>query len=234
MQQPKKVIGILGGAGPAATANFFLDIVGISQKKYNAEQDTDFPTVYLYNMPMDGFDETGFADPERVREQLLAGVKKIESWGADFITMPCNTIHHFIGDLRTAIQIPIVSIIESTVAEVKKNGYKKVGILSSTSTRHFGLYEHALKEQGVEIVAATNTEQKALDDIILAVMAGKQGAEEKAHMKDMAVRMHAEGAEAVVLGCTELPLAFTQTDTYIPVLNTIAILAERAVGEAYT
>ena len=133
--KPQKIIGILGGAGPLATAKFFSDVISICQTKYKAEQDTDFPIVYLYNMPMDGFDETGFSNPDLVKEQLICGVKKLESWGADFVVLPCNTIHHFVNEMRNEISIPIISIIESTISVVKNSGFNKIGVLSSASTR---------------------------------------------------------------------------------------------------
>ncbi len=232
-KKPQKNIGILGGSGAAATANFFSDLVDTAQKKYGAEQDTEFPRVFLYNAPLEGFNETGFEHPELVKKQLVIDVQKIESWGADFIVMPCNTIHYFIIEMRAAIKIPIISIIESTIQEIQKTPYKKIGLLSSTSTRVLKLYENALQEAGFEPILTTESEQKNLDAIILAVMAGKQGDTEVAMMKSAIERMKAEGAEAVILGCTELPLAITQTDTDVPLFNTIHLLVETALESTY-
>lgn len=234
MTKPNKIIGILGGMGPAATATFFSDVVAISQNQYHAEQDTDYPTMYLYNAPLDGFNETGFENPESVARQLVEDVRKIESWGADFIVIPCNTVHHFTSEMQAAISIPIVSIVEATVREVQKAGFRKVGVVSSTSTRSLKLYENALSASGVEIVHSTDAEQKSLDGVILAVMAGKQGDYEKDRMRSVIERMASEGAEGVVLGCTELPLAICQADTSVSLFNTIHILAEAAAQEAYS
>lgn len=232
-KKPTKKIGILGGAGPAATADFFTDIVKIAQNKYGAEQDTDFPEVILYNMGMDGFNETGFADSEAVKNQLIVGVKKLETWGADFVTLPCNTVHFFTKEMREAMSIPLISIVESTVLEIKNRGIKKVGIISSRSTRDLELYKKAIEGAGVETVVATDREQEILDTIVLQVMSGKQGLKETTEMKEMIDRMTNDGAEGIVLGCTELPLAITQNDSDIPLYNTIHILAERAVYESY-
>ena len=233
MKKPTKIIGILGGAGPAATANFFSDIVSISQKVYLAEQDTDFPVCYLYNMPMEGFDETGFSNPDLIKKQLIEGVKKIENWGADFIVIPCNTVHYFVEDMRSVLSIPILSIIESTVKEIKKIGYKKIGILSSASTRNLSLYEKSLKENGFETIITTNDEQKILDNIVLSVMSGGQSKKEIDLMNNIIKRMKNEGAESIILGCTELPLAITQKDSLLPLLNTIYILAKSTVDYSY-
>lgn len=232
--KPKKIIGILGGMGPATTASFFSDIVRISQEKYGAEQDTDFPRVYLYNTALEGFNETGFEDPALVKEQLIQDIKKIESWGADFIVMPCNTVHHFVDDLRNSIKIPIVCIIESTIDILKNIGYTKVGVISSASTRHLGLYENKLKNKNIEPILANDDEQKLLDMIILSVMTGKQGNSEKETMRKIIQRMKSDGAQTVVLGCTELPLAIDTTDEIeLNLLNTIKILAEKAVDYSF-
>lgn len=227
--QDKKIIGILGGMGPAATASFFADIIKISQQKYGAEQDTDFPKIYLYNTALEGFNETGFEKPDLVKKQLIDDVKKIEGWGADFIVMPCNTVHYFVNDLRESINIPIISIIESTISELKKLGYKKVGIVSSSSTRNLCLYEEKLKKENIDCLIANNDEQKLLDGVILTVMAGEQSEQEKNILKNIIKRMKNDGAETVILGCTELPLAIADNEGDLPLLNTIKILAEYTV-----
>jgi aspartate racemase len=231
--KPQKIIGILGGAGPLATANFFADIINICQTKYNAEQDTDFPIIYLYNMPMDGFDETGFADPELVKQQLVNGVKKLEEWGADFIVLPCNTIHYFVSEMRHAISIPIISIVESTITTVQKTGYNKIGVLSSASTRILELYKKPFEQLGLDVYTPSNADQEQTDAVVLSAMAGSQGDTEKDILTSIMQKMVASGAQGVILGCTELPLAISQADTHIPLFNTIHILAEYATDEAY-
>ncbi|MEY2671668.1 MAG: hypothetical protein RL687_85 [Candidatus Parcubacteria bacterium] len=233
IKKPTKKIGILGGAGPAATADFFNDVVRISQINYNAEQDTEFPEVILYNMPMEGFNETGFADPELVKEQLISGVQKIESWGADFIVLPCNTVHHFTKEMRESINIPIISIVESTVEKIKELGLSKIGILSSRSTKDLGLYKSALEKEDLVVFEVNEDEQLILDNIILKVMSGSQGEKEKIDMNRMIKRMTDLGAQCAILGCTELPLAINQSDSDVKLLNTIKILAEKSVDEAY-
>jgi len=231
--KPQKKIGILGGAGPLATAKFFSDLIGICQNKYKAEQDTDFPIIYLYNMPMDGFDETGFSDPILVKEQLIYGVKKLESWGADFIVLPCNTVHFFINEMRESILIPIISIIESTIKTVESSGYKKIGVLSSSSTRILGLYKKPFNSKGFDTFVINKKDQKKTDSVVLAAMAGVQGKKEINILKNIIQKMVSWGAQGVVLGCTELPLAISKKDTELPLFNTINILAEYAVDEAY-
>ncbi len=225
----KKIIGILGGMGPATTVSFFNDIVKISQHKYGAEQDTDFPNIYIFNTALEGFNETGFEDMTVVQDQLINDVRKLESWGAEFIVMPCNTVHHFIDELRKSINIPIISIIESTIDVVKKMGYQKVGVISSASTRNLGLYEKKLNEENINCIIVNDDEQKLLDNVILSVMKGKQSDIENKILHKIINRLKDAGADVVILGCTELPLAINESESVLPLLNTIKILAERSV-----
>jgi aspartate racemase len=231
--KPNKKIGVLGGAGPAATAKFFYDLIDIAQKKYKAEQDTDFPYIYLYNMPIEGFSETGFSNPDLVKKQLIAGVKKIEEWGADFVVLPCNTVHFFINEMRNAISIPILSIIEATIDEVKKKKYKKIGVLSSASTKTLALYKKPLEDNSISVLITSQEEQLLLDNIILAVMTGIQGIKEKEIMKSIIQRMKNEGAESIILGCTELPLAINQSESDITLISTISSLVDKTLKYSY-
>ena len=231
--KPSKKIGVLGGAGPAATAKFFSDLICVAQKKYGAVQDTDFPDIYLYNMPMKGFSETGFSDLNLVKKQLITGIKEIEKLGADFIVLPCNTVHFFINEMRDAINIPIISIIEVTIEEIKDKKYKKIGILSSTSTKILELYKKPIEKSNVSVLITSSEEQILLDKVVLAVMAGIQGSKEKEIMKIIIERMKNEGAEAIILGCTELPLAITQSDSNIPLISTISVLVDQTLDYSY-
>lgn len=231
--KPQKIIGILGGAGPLATAKFFSDVIDICQTKYKAEQDTDFPKIYLYNMPMDGFDETGFSDPNLVKKQLIYGVKTLENWGADFIVLPCNTIHYFIKEMRNSIKIPIISIIESTIKTVETSGFNKIGILSSSSTRILKLYSGPFNEKNFNTYIPSEKEQEKIDSVVLKAMGGTQGVKEIKILEKIMQKMLSKGAQGIILGCTELPLAISQKNTGIKLFNTINILAEYAVDKAY-
>ncbi|MFA7309839.1 MAG: amino acid racemase [Candidatus Paceibacterota bacterium] len=230
---PKEIIGILGGMGPAASAEFYRRIVDIAQHEYGADQDTDFPPMYLYNLPLSGFDETGFRHPDEVKKQLVAGVKKLAASGSDFIVIPCNTVHAFIADMQHAVEVPIVSIIDSVADETAARGLSTVGLLSSESTRRYQLYETALAERNVRVVSANDEEQGIANKIIHKVMAGTQGPTEVSALRTIIERFANEGAQAVILGCTELPLAIQQPDIHLPLLSSTDILAHAALTRVY-
>lgn len=229
----KKFIGILGGMGAAASADFYLRLVQIAQRDYGAEQDCDFPPMFIYNLPLIGFDETGFKDVAGVRNQLIAGIKKLGAAGSDFIVIPCNTVYYLYSDLQAASAVPIINIIEATVKAVKRAGYKKVGLLNSQSTRHYKLYESAFMRQGIETASAGDGEQKKVNEAILHVISGAQGQNDIRALQVIISRFKEAGAEAIILGCTELPLAITQGDCILPLFSSTNILAVAALDLAY-
>ena len=224
-----KNIGILGGMGAAASADFYRELVGILQKEHHAEQDSDFPPMFIYNLPLTGFDETGFANEALVKKQLLVGVQKLENAGSDFVVIPCNTVHHFEKDMREAITAPLLSIIEATVDEVEHRKFKKVGLLTSQSTRKYGLYETGLRKRGIDFLSVTDEEQKEINAVIHHVIGGTHGIQEVLDLHAVISRLQNEGAEAIILGCTGLPLAISQEQCPIPLLNSTHILAKAAI-----
>lgn len=228
----KKTIGILGGMGPVASANLYYKIIKIAQEKYRAEQDTDFPPMVIYNLPLVGFDETGFVNPALVKKQLIAGVKKLEQAGSDFIIIACNTVHYFYQEMQQSLKIPILSIIEETVKQVKLAGYKTIGVLGSESTNKFKLYQKALNNNGVKVLSATNSQQKIINKIILHIMSEKKDKYDIEFLKKIVNEFCRNGGQGVVLGCTELPLVIKQSDVGVKLFDSTEIIAEAALDYA--
>lgn len=228
----RKTIGILGGMGPEASAYFYGLLIKLAHRKYGAVQDTDFPPILIYNLPLFGFDETGITDKELVKKQLLEGVKKLESAGSDFIIIACNTVHSFYDLMQQSINIPILSIINETVNETISRGYKSVGVLSSESTNKMGLYSEKLRERGITVIDISAIDQDQLNKIILHVMAGQSGISDTTVAMGIINNLISKGAEAIILGCTELPLAIDQSASSVPVLNSNEIIVDRALSES--
>jgi aspartate racemase len=230
----KKTIGILGGMGPGASADLYQRIIVYAQKKYRAEQDYDYPPMIIYNLPLIGFSEMGFENPDIVKQQLIAGVKKLEQAGSDFIAIACNTVHYFYDDMQAAVNIPIINIMEATVARVREKNYGRVGVLCSESMNKLGLYQTVLANSAIESHLVDESKQKILNSVILHVMSGSQGPEQKEQIKKIIDDFTARGDEAIILGCTELPLAITQKDLDTKLFDSTQILAETVLEYAYS
>ncbi len=126
-----RTVGIIGGLGPKATSELYFKIIEKS-KKINK---INYPPIVIYSVPLSYKLEreiVNFGRDEAPLFDLLAeGVERLEKSGVDFITMPCNTAHFFIEKLRKIISLPILSIVDETVKEVKNQEFKKVGILAT-------------------------------------------------------------------------------------------------------
>jgi aspartate racemase len=229
MENKNKTIGVLGGMGPVASANLYIKIIKYAQDKYGAVQDFDYPSVIINSLPLLGFDETGIVDNDLVKTQLIEGVKKLEGAGCDLIIIGCNTVHIFFDEMQTAVKIPILNIIEETKKEVLKFGYKKVGLFASESTNKLKLYQERFQKDGMEVISANEQQQKILNTVIEHVMGGNQKIEDVIALKDVARQYMEQGAKAIVMGCTEIPLAINQSHTDIKLFDTIEIIVRSAV-----
>ena len=229
MTQKNKTIGVLGGMGPSASSNLYSKIIKYTQHEYGAVQDFDYPPIIIYSLPLFGFDETGIVDEKLVKKQLIEGVKKLESAGCDLIIIACNTVHSYFEEMQSAVKVPIFNIIEETEKRVVKFGYKKVGLFASESTNKLKLYQKRFANSNIEVISPDNEQQKILNRVIEHVMGGNQKSEDIIFLKDIARDYVRQGAEAIVMGCTEIPLAINQTHTDIKLFDTIEIIVQCAV-----
>lgn len=219
--------------GASASADFYQYLVRLSQSLYHAEQDHEFPPMMLYNLPLCGFDETGFQDIQDVKRQLIAGVQRLESAGSDFVVIPCNTVHLFADEMQSALSIPLVNILDAVADSVKSHDISHIGILCSESTKQYQLYEKAFHIRGIKTSSSTDDEQRAINQVIARVMSGTQGINETLTLSAIIDRYAREGAEAVCIGCTELPLALSNYKSEVLLFNSTSLLAEAALRVAY-
>lgn len=224
MKDNWKTIGILGGMGPEATAEFYRRIIGICQKDYGAKFDSDFPPIFIYNMPLPEI-VAKTDSRESVVGMIRFGIAKLESVGCDFISVPCNTVTYFLGDVRSKIKL--LTPVEEAYKEAKLRGIKRAGVLSTLTTARNRLFEKVFID--IEILQPSETEQRQINEIILRILAGWKDPKDKERLKIISKKLQEKGAQAVILGCTELPLLISQRDLDIEILDTLQILAENAV-----
>ncbi|MDO8639849.1 MAG: amino acid racemase [bacterium] len=129
-----KTVGIIGGLGPETTSEFYLDLVFSCAKK----DKTARPAIVIASVPLPYQIEEDLIlkseGMERYIPYLTAEAQRLEKAGADFIVMPCNSLHVFIEQIRKSVSIPVLSIVEETVKFLKKESMSKVGIVSTSAT----------------------------------------------------------------------------------------------------
>ena len=211
--------------GPEASCNLYFKIIKAAQEKHGAKQDTDYPPVVLYSLPLLGFDETGIVNETLVLTQLHKGIDTLNKAGCDFIVIPCNTVHYFIDELREQSKIPILSIIEETVKRIKTDNIEKIGLLASETTLNMGIYNKLFEEEKISFFTPRKEDYQKINQLVLEVMGGSVSE----CAKSQVINLVNGNVQGVVLGCTELPLTITQKDFTIPVYDTLQILAEAAL-----
>jgi len=221
---PKPIIGILGGMGPAASALFYTKLVKFCQDELGSVQDTDFPECIIYSKALAGFDETGIKDPQRVLTQLYNALSILVGAGCSFIVIPCNTVHLFINEMRGSCPIPILSIIEETGKRIAMQSVESVVLLASETTLSTALYQSNLHEQGIIFHQLADNSK-----ITLLIEQAMQGKISLMIKESVLKESEAFDSQAIVLGCTELPLAISQSDTSKKVFDSLQILVEQTV-----
>jgi aspartate racemase len=228
-----KVIGILGGMGPAATAELYSRLIRLCQVRYNSVQDKDYPKIMIYSLAPSGSDESGVANEEVLESEFIDGIHRLAVSGCEFVILPCNTAHYFLTKLKQHIAVPILSMTDETIKQVQRSGVKLVGILASEDAYRKEVYLKKLRDLGINVVLPTEVEKKKITRVILHVMSGKQDSSDKKILLTIIKRMKEKGAKGVIIGCTELPLVIKSKECPIKAFDTVDILAEATLKEAY-
>ena len=224
----KKTIGILGGMGPEATAYFFKLII----KSTKAEKDQEHIPVVIYSHPeVPPRTDAVLGEGPSPLPYLLEGVRVLKVAGADFIVMPCVTAHYFYNQVLAEVRVPFLNLVDETIlyALRKAPEMKKVGLISSTGTLKSRLFHEAFAKEGVEIVEPADEEQAQVMEAIFGkegIKAGFTSGKCKEIIHDTARALIRRGAEAVIAGCTEIPLVLKKGDIDVPLIEPLQILAE--------
>lgn len=225
----KKVIGIIGGMGPLATADLFKKIILHTR----ADRDQDHLRVLIdsnTNIP----DRTAAilqngADPV---PELTASAKGLAAQGADLLIMPCNTAHYFYDAVQSAVEIPVLHMIRLTARALEERGVKRAGLLATDGTVRTGIYQSCFQGSGIELATPSEEGQRAVMDMIYrGVKAGRRDYDASAARSAMASLLDG-GAETLILGCTELPLAVELYGLDYPVTDPTLELALGAIRAA--
>ncbi len=223
MNKKKNVIAILGGMGPQASAKLVEILIDKSIKDFAAKNGDDFPEIILDSIPIPDF----ISDPKNIKPVLAILSKRIKFLSKIDISsfaIACNTAHQLFDDLQAKTKTQIVSTINEVTVQVNKKKIVRVGLLASPSTLQFGLFDDAFKQFNIEVVHPTENQQKTLEKIIRRIIGGNILPSDQLKLILIADSLQRQGAQGIILGCTELPLIFPKQFT-IPIFNSLEILA---------
>ena len=220
-------IGVIGGMGPAATADYFSKLIAAT----GAKRDQDHLCILIDNNPR--VPDRNAAISGRGPSPgpaLAASAAGLERMGAGVITIACNTAHAFEDEIKAAIGVPFLSMIEATVDASLASGAERVGVLAADGCRRAQLYQRAYAARGVEALMLSDEAQGAFMQLIYRIKAGDIGMETRNAMKAHAIHLNARGAQAIVAACTEVPLALDADELAVPLINSTDALVARAVA----
>ena len=231
MKPGEKIIGILGGMGPEATADLFYRII----KATPVERDQDHIHVIIdSNSKIPDRTPAILGKGQNPLPLMIETGKNLEKAGADFIIMPCNTAHYFYNDLQAALYVPILHMIRLSAEYVSKNysDLKKIGLLATDGTLASNLYPNEYSKFGMQIIEPEKEHQKNVMDAIYIYI--KKGDLEKGGelLHSVSKELIKKGVEAVICGCTEVSLVLRDGDLSVPVFDPMQVLAEKAVKKA--
>lgn len=225
-----KTVGIIGGLGPETTSKFYLEVSLSCQDKNK----TNRPPMLIYSVPgLYLVEQKAIVEGrgENLYVPLLTDAAKIlESAGADFLVMPCNSLHEFINDIRDSVKIPVLSIVDETTRFLKREGIAKVGIISTSITLDKKLYENSFLTNGIEQVKPEKSQQARLGSLIYNLVSNKYTDEDRERLADIIDSFETRGIEHVILACTDLQLLQPQHQG-IKIFDTLKILSNATVQQ---
>ena len=232
----ERILGVLGGMGPLASAQFMARLTLLTP----AARDQDHIPAVLWSDPR---------VPDRTAAQagtgpdplpaLVRGLRALEGAGCGAIAIPCNTAHGWIDGMRAATTLPILHIVDAAIADLRRAGIPPgpVGVMGTAATLAMRLYQDRLEAAGWTYLQPTAAEMATCVSPGIAQVKANQVAEAYKPLAAIVTSLRDRGAGAVVLACTEIPLAIQAGPWQtlgVPVIDTIDALARAAIGWAHS
>jgi aspartate racemase len=214
-----KVLGVLGGMGPAATVAFLARVQALTP----AEGDADHIRIIADINPQVPDRNRAPDAAEKILGQMAM---RLRDAGAQVLAMPCNTAHAQAGGVKKA-GLPFIDMIAETTEVAAAGGAKKIGVLATPGGE--ALYTRSLQARGVKIVRLSGAAREGFMACVHAVKRGDTGEAPRAEMRRLAALLVAGGAEAVIAGCTEVPLLLGAEDVSVPLVDSAEVLAQACV-----
>lgn len=227
-----KTIGLIGGMSWESTVSYYRAVnEGIKSELGGLHS----AKIILYSVDFGEIAELMKKnDWNQIAVQLTEAAKKIESSGADFLMICTNTIHKIAPVIEENIEIPLLHIADATAEKIKEQGYGKVGLLGTSATMEMDFYKgRLLTEHKIDTVIPDKKDRETVHRVIFDELClGKIKESSQKKYIEIIEDLSAKGAEAVILGCTEIAMLVSQEDTKIPLLDTTQIHADMAVSKA--
>ena len=222
-----KILGILGGMGPNATALFYKKII----QKTSATCDQDHIPTLIYSNPKipDRTQNILEKTPNVVKKELIKSLTVLINANVSCIAIPCNTAHYWIKDLQKETQIPILNMIQETRLHIESKEINRVGIVGTLGTMKTQIYQKEFQKSSITLITPSKKEQSDIMEVITQIKNGNSLPELQQKMTPILTTLQESRASKIILGCTELPLLFEDLNIDF-VIDPMDILAEKSIN----
>ena len=226
-----KKIGILGGLSPESTAAYYEHITHSYVARYG---DCSYPEILIYSVNfqqyMDWQRQGRWAEATQAMADSLNALHRA---GADFGLISTNTMHMVFDEVQAKVDMPLLSIVETTAQAIRAANIRTVGLLGSVFTMRERFFRDGLKRAGIEMLVPEPEAHDRINEIIFGELCrGMIRQESRRVLEDIIEELSRRGADGIVLGCTEIPLMIKQENCRVPVFDTTALHAQRAMEYA--
>ncbi|WP_159996848.1 aspartate/glutamate racemase family protein [Roseomonas sp. 18066] len=227
-----KVIGLLGGMSWESSAEYYRIINQRVRDRLGGLHSAECLMWSFDFARIEALQHAG--DWDQATRELIAAAQRLERGGADFLLICTNTMHRMADDVQAAVALPLLHIADPTAERIKAAGFGKVGLLGTAFTMEQLFYRGRLEaKHGLEVLIPGEEDRALVHRVIYEeLVQGKVVAESRDAYRAVIARLVARGAEAVILGCTEIMLLVGAGDSEVPLFDTTAIHAEAAVERA--
>ncbi|MFH0760243.1 MAG: aspartate/glutamate racemase family protein [Bacteroidota bacterium] len=226
-----KTIGMIGGMSWESSAVYYEIMNRAVREKLGGHHSCK---CLMYSVDFAGIEQLQSAgDWKSLTEIMIDAAVRLERGGAELLIVCANTMHKMAPDIERAVKIPLLHIVDAVADKIMESGLVKVALLGTRYTMEQDFYKGRLIDKGIDVIIPDETGVEAVHRIIYEELVHGIIKDESRQAYGMVIQqLAARGAQGIVLGCTEIPLLVKQSDCAIPVFDTTAIHAMRAVEAA--
>ena len=224
-----KTIGLIGGMSWESSLEYYRIINELVKEKLGGLHSAK---SLMYSLDFDEIEKLQHQGKwDKLTSLMIKAAQDLEKGGADFVLICTNTMHKMADDVQDNINIPLLHLVDTTADKIKQNRLKKVGLLGTNFTMEEDFYKGRLMNKyGLDVIIPTENDRQIIHQVIYQELClGNIKKSSKDRYIEIINKLIESGAEAVILGCTEIPLLIRQEDVKVPLYDTTAIHAEAAV-----
>ncbi|OCL26673.1 aspartate racemase [Orenia metallireducens] len=224
-----KTIGLIGGMSWESSLEYYRIINKIVKERLGEPHSCKSIMYSVDFAEIDKLQHQG--EWEVLTNKMVEIAQKLEKVGADLVLICTNTMHKMAKDVQENIKIPLLHIADATADEIKAKQMNRVGLLGTKFTMEQDFYKKRLKEKyGIDVIIPAEEEREIIHNVIFKeLVSGFIKNESRDKFKEIITNLKNNGAEGVILGCTEIPLLIKEEDSIIPIFNTMMLHAKKAV-----